>query len=73
MHTVNSDLFASVDAGRGIVKKQERIQVPILYAALLLCNEPGYHFQISNVGILFKKGICQKLISKAVDLTLVPD
>ena len=42
-------------------------------AALLLCHELGYYFQLRNVGLLFQKGIHQKLISKAVDLTLVPD
>lgn len=70
---MSSDLFASVDAGRGTVKKQKRIQAPVLLAALLLCNELGYYFQLRNVGLLLQKGIHQKLISKAVDLTLVPD
>ena len=70
---MSSDLFASVDAGRGTVKKQKRIQAPVLLTALLLCNELGYYYQLRNVGLLFQKGIHQKLISKAVDLTLVPD
>lgn len=46
---------------------------PILHAASLLCNELGYHFQISNLEVLFQKGIHQQLISKATGLTLVPD
>ena len=70
---MSSDLFASVDAGRGTVKKQKRIQAPVLLTALLLCNELGYYYQLRNVGLLFQKGIHQKLISKAVDLTLVTD
>ena len=70
---MSSDLFASVDAGRGTVKKQKRIQAPVLLTALLLCNELGYYYQLRDVGLLFQKGIHQKLISKAVDLTLVPD
>lgn len=47
-------------------------QVFLLHAVSLLCNELAYHFQISNLGVSFQKGIHQKLIRKAIGLTLIP-